>query len=581
MGSRAPKSGIPRPRMAGEGDGASHVFGAQRSLDRPLNVTDALSYLDAVKVQFQDKPDVYSHFLDIMKDFKSGAIDIPEMIQRASMLFHGNPYLIQGLNTFLPLGYRIEMSADPRDPNIITVTTPVGAITQSTSTFEQIDRVAHNTAATKSSLPLPVFISQSMDTYSPDVQVLNDPVVRSPPKRKENKRNRKALEEETTSPLAVRTVPSRAKKPKHTQKVTDLDSPQFIPYVPPSETTAAEEQAIPGSASDALRDLTKQLQGISLEGSETIQVAVKSIRSFESDSDVDRRKKAKRVRRELKVWGRLRHDSILPLWGVADDFGHYPAMVCPWAENGALTGYLERQEDTLSFQDKFSLLKDIALGLRYLHSELIVHGDLTGANVLIYGNGRACLADFGLSTIVLEFIGTSYLTNSIRGNIRWAAAELFEVPENDEEDDDAVSLSVECDIYSFGSIMLQVLTCKVPYYNLKKDNVVLGQVMRGQKPEPPKESQIEPVHWEFIQQCWLPRARRPSVAEVVAFIVPQMIGLTVMKVMCPMTTTPLEPTRRVKERARTSKGDGEDDEGVEGDDNDDDYESYDDDGDGD
>lgn len=38
---------------------------------RPLNVTDALSYLDAVKIQFQDKPDVYNRFLDIMKDFKS------------------------------------------------------------------------------------------------------------------------------------------------------------------------------------------------------------------------------------------------------------------------------------------------------------------------------------------------------------------------------------------------------------------------------------------------------------------------------------------------------------------------------
>lgn len=40
-------------------------------LDRPLNVTDALSYLDAVKVQFQDQPDVYNRFLDIMKDFKN------------------------------------------------------------------------------------------------------------------------------------------------------------------------------------------------------------------------------------------------------------------------------------------------------------------------------------------------------------------------------------------------------------------------------------------------------------------------------------------------------------------------------
>lgn len=71
MTSRTPKSGTPRPRTAGEGDGTSHSSGTQRSPDRPLNVTDALSYLDAVKVQFQDKPDVYNHFLDIMKDFKS------------------------------------------------------------------------------------------------------------------------------------------------------------------------------------------------------------------------------------------------------------------------------------------------------------------------------------------------------------------------------------------------------------------------------------------------------------------------------------------------------------------------------
>lgn len=38
--------------------------------DRPLNVKDALSYLDAVKTQFNDRPDVYNLFLDIMKDFK-------------------------------------------------------------------------------------------------------------------------------------------------------------------------------------------------------------------------------------------------------------------------------------------------------------------------------------------------------------------------------------------------------------------------------------------------------------------------------------------------------------------------------
>ena len=39
--------------------------------DRPLNVSDALSYLDSVKAQFSEQPEVYNKFLDIMKDFKS------------------------------------------------------------------------------------------------------------------------------------------------------------------------------------------------------------------------------------------------------------------------------------------------------------------------------------------------------------------------------------------------------------------------------------------------------------------------------------------------------------------------------
>ena len=39
--------------------------------ERQLNVSDALSYLDNVKNKFQERPDVYNLFLDIMKDFKS------------------------------------------------------------------------------------------------------------------------------------------------------------------------------------------------------------------------------------------------------------------------------------------------------------------------------------------------------------------------------------------------------------------------------------------------------------------------------------------------------------------------------
>lgn len=123
--------------------------GTMNSSGRLLNVTDALSYLDAVKVQFVDQPAVYNSFLDIMKDFKSQrcvlfllafrtrlttpqcSIDTPGVIERVSDLFKGHPMLIQGFNTFLPAGYRIECNVDQHDTNFITVTTPSGTTVQS------------------------------------------------------------------------------------------------------------------------------------------------------------------------------------------------------------------------------------------------------------------------------------------------------------------------------------------------------------------------------------------------------------------------------------------------------------------
>ncbi|TPX40757.1 hypothetical protein SeMB42_g05890 [Synchytrium endobioticum] len=101
---------------------AAMEFPLGSSQYRPLNVKDALSYLDQVKNQFGDQPDVYNRFLDIMKEFKSQSIDTPGVINRVSSLFRGHSNLITGFNTFLPPGYRIEATNDPQNP--IRVTTP-------------------------------------------------------------------------------------------------------------------------------------------------------------------------------------------------------------------------------------------------------------------------------------------------------------------------------------------------------------------------------------------------------------------------------------------------------------------------
>ncbi|XP_037110600.1 SIN3 transcription regulator family member Aa [Syngnathus acus] len=85
-----------------------------------LKVEDALSYLDQVKLQFGNHPQVYNDFLDIMKEFKSQSIDTPGVISRVSQLFKGHPDLIMGFNTFLPPGYKIEVQTN----DLVNVTTP-------------------------------------------------------------------------------------------------------------------------------------------------------------------------------------------------------------------------------------------------------------------------------------------------------------------------------------------------------------------------------------------------------------------------------------------------------------------------
>jgi paired amphipathic helix protein Sin3a len=112
---------------------------------RQLNVTDALSYLDAIKAQFVDRPDVYERFLDIMKMFKghlyvqtlaftqsthshTRRLDTPGVIERVSTLFTGYPALIQGFNTFLPPGYHIKYTPSSTGDARISVLTPTGTV---------------------------------------------------------------------------------------------------------------------------------------------------------------------------------------------------------------------------------------------------------------------------------------------------------------------------------------------------------------------------------------------------------------------------------------------------------------------
>ncbi|KAG2341783.1 kinase-like protein [Suillus weaverae] len=243
----------------------------------------------------------------------------------------------------------------------------------------------------------------------------------------------------------------------------------------------------------------------------SIKVAVKALQVYADDQlGAARTKKNKRIKRELRICANLKHANILPIYGYSYGFGPFLAIVSPWAENGNLTVYLEREGAALTFVQRFKMLRDIIAGLQYLHANGVIHGDFTGPNVLIRGDGTACVADFGLSLMYSEVISASQAswTSTLKGNMRWMAPELL-VPE--QEDGSPTRPSEQSDVFSFGGIMLQVLTNKIPYYYLPNDAAIVLCIAKSQMPSRSRYPELPERYWQFIEQCWSTDPReRPS-----------------------------------------------------------------------
>ncbi|KAJ4480939.1 hypothetical protein J3R30DRAFT_3287727 [Lentinula aciculospora] len=255
-----------------------------------------------------------------------------------------------------------------------------------------------------------------------------------------------------------------------------------------------------------------------------LRVAVKVIRSHYGNSENESMLR-RRLARELDVWKQLKHPNILPLYGTTSGFGPYDSLVCPWMENGSVSRYMENWGDILTMTDRLQLLCEVAEGLRYLHFHGIVHGDLTGSNILIDDNKHACLCDFGLSSIVNEYQNVSSTRSTISGAIRWADATLFMAQatqsvigeDSDKRQQLTLMLTTKSDIYSFGSVTLEILSGRIPYHYIRGDAQVIFEMAQGRKPRRPNASFVTDSQWHFIEsKCWhdVPDLR-PSAEEVV------------------------------------------------------------------
>ena len=153
--------------------------------------------------------------------------------------------------------------------------------------------------------------------------------------------------------------------------------------------------------------------------------------------------------REMNIAARLRHPNLIQFIGATVEG---EMMIIMELMATSLRSQLETEE---YFQPKLvkAISLDVALGLNYLHliqPDPIVHRDISSANVLLeelpHGQWRAKLTDYGSVNIVRQ------LRTENPGSPAYAAPEAS----------NPRLQSPKMDIYSFGALILEVLTGRLP-----------------------------------------------------------------------------------------------------------------------
>ncbi|KAG8938328.1 hypothetical protein FRC03_007406 [Tulasnella sp. 419] len=219
-----------------------------------------------------------------------------------------------------------------------------------------------------------------------------------------------------------------------------------------------------------------------------------------------------RLLREYNIWRNLRHRNIAPLIGYAVSYERDGPMclVTRYYKNGSLYWYRRG----LALEAKLHLLQGAARGLEYLHTKNIVHHDVKASNVVIDDEGVPLLIDFGVSfDRNRQDICSSSFTSAGR---QWLSPErvLWRIysPEDNRP-------KTSADVWSFGCMVLEVVSEKDPWIRYSEDHNMLTSVMRPEyqeKPGTPAEypTMTAPL-WDLCEKCWnYQEDRRPRIKEV-------------------------------------------------------------------
>jgi serine/threonine-protein kinase TNNI3K len=160
----------------------------------------------------------------------------------------------------------------------------------------------------------------------------------------------------------------------------------------------------------------------------------------------------KKFEQECLFLSSIKHPNIVQyLASVRLSQSNMPALLMELMDE-SLTKFLERSRGPLPYHTQLGVSYDVALALAYLHSNSLLHRDLSSNNVLVIGNGvRAKVTDFGMSRMIDT--NPQLSLTQCPGTLVYMPPEALTIPP---------VYSDKLDCFSHGVLTIQIITRNFP-----------------------------------------------------------------------------------------------------------------------
>ncbi|OMO55890.1 hypothetical protein CCACVL1_26901 [Corchorus capsularis] len=227
---------------------------------------------------------------------------------------------------------------------------------------------------------------------------------------------------------------------------------------------------------------------------------------------------------EMETIGKIKHRNLVPLLGYCK-VGEERLLVYEYMRYGSLEDVLHDQKKAgikLNWAARRKIAIGAARGLAFLHHNCIphiIHRDMKSSNVLLDENLEARVSDFGMARL-MSAMDTHLSVSTLAGTPGYVPPEYYQ----------SFRCSTKGDVYSYGVVLLELLTGKRPTDSADfGDNNLVGWVKQHAKlkisdvfdPELMKEDpslEIELLqHLKVACACLDDRPwRRPTMIQVMA-----------------------------------------------------------------